>query len=111
MHSINTSYHFTFTDTKIVHGMLVASIFSSVIGTLIPGVIYRSQSLTFHSSVYVNEIIIGRVEVMKLRVMKKDHEERIAMTCKTTVRKESDDILCVSGQATVLLPHTSYIKN
>ena len=91
--------------------MLVASIFSSIIGTLIPGVIYRSQHLTFHSSVHLDEVIVGRVEVMKLRAMKRENVERIIMTCKTTVRKDEDDSLCVSGQATVLLPATSYLGN
>ena len=107
----------------IVHGMLVASIFSSIIGTLIPGAIYRSQNITFHSSVLVNEIVIGRVDVTKLRVITKENIERILMTCKTAVRKEKiidnheenndtkkELILCVTGEAKVLLPSSSYVS-
>jgi len=51
----------------IVHGMLVSSLFSSIFGTLIPGSIYRTQHLKFLSPVYANDLVIGRVDVLRLR--------------------------------------------
>mmetsp|Transcript_672 Transcript_672/g.736 ORF Transcript_672/g.736 Transcript_672/m.736 type:complete len:158 (-) Transcript_672:288-761(-) len=54
----------------VVHGMLTASLFSAIFGTLIPGSIYRSQKLNFRSLVYCNEPIVGRVYVTKVRNMK-----------------------------------------
>ncbi|KAL7471904.1 hypothetical protein ACHAXS_012225 [Conticribra weissflogii] len=48
-------------DRPIVHGMFLSSLFSSIFGTLVPGSIYRSQTLQFQSAVYVDEEVIGRV--------------------------------------------------
>ncbi len=41
------------TRTPILHGILLSSLFSTIFGTLIPGCIYRSQTLKFHQPVYV----------------------------------------------------------
>ena len=51
----------------IVHGILLSSLFSNIFGNLIPGAIYRHQSLKFHNAVRVNEDVVGRVVVTKLR--------------------------------------------
>lgn len=51
----------------IVHGILLSSLFSKIFGTLIPGAIYRHQSLKFYNVVHVNECVVGRVVVTKLR--------------------------------------------
>jgi len=99
----------------IVHGMFSASLFSSIFGTLIPGSVYRSQSFNFHSPIYTNEYIIGRVDVTKV----KDLRKGLLVTCETTVYKkvdiegettkeDSDCVLglekCVKGTAQVWLP-------
>lgn len=54
-------------NLPIVHGILLSSLFSNIFGTLIPGAIYRHQSLKFHNVVHVNECVVGRVVVTKLR--------------------------------------------
>lgn len=54
-------------NLPIVHGILLSSLFSNIFGTLIPGAIYRHQSLKFHNVVHVNESVMGRVIVRKLR--------------------------------------------
>ena len=51
----------------IVHGILLSSLFSNIFGNLIPGAIYRHQSLKFHNAVHVNECVVGRVVVTKVR--------------------------------------------
>jgi 3-hydroxybutyryl-CoA dehydratase len=97
---------------QIVHGMLTASIFSSIFGTLIPGSIYRSQTLLFHSPVYADETIIGRVQVTNVKNMKK---RGLMVTCNTNVYKNydwndnitdcDDAVTCISGHAIVWLPN------
>jgi acyl dehydratase len=54
----------------LVHGMLASSLFSCIFGTLIPGSIYRSQNLTFHSPIFANDHVIGRVLVTKVRPLR-----------------------------------------
>ena len=96
--------------SQIVHGMLTASIFSSIFGTLIPGSIYRSQNILFHSPIYSNEEVIGRVNVKEVKDMK---GRGMIVICDTIIEKKSDNnktkdydemTLCVSGKASVWLP-------
>lgn len=107
-------------DKPIVHGMLISSLFSTIFATLVPGCIYRSQSLKFQSPVSVEEQICGRVVVKKLRRINRGRGGRggVLCMCDTIVTKtanvqggnvpennESDDgILCISGEAQVWLP-------
>jgi acyl dehydratase len=44
---------------RVLHGMLTASIFSTMVGMLIPGTgaVYRSQSLTFLRPVHVGDTV------------------------------------------------------
>src|SRR5947209_20411584 len=44
---------------RVLHGMLTASLFSTMVGMFIPGTgaIYRSQTLTFLRPVYVGETV------------------------------------------------------
>jgi acyl dehydratase len=88
----------------MVHGMMTSSLFSSIFGTLIPGSVYRSQSLLFHSPVHCNERVVGKIKVISVKNRKR---LGVLVTCQTTVEKqidESKNILCISGDAEVLLP-------
>jgi acyl dehydratase len=113
-------------DTRqpILHGILLSSLFSTIFGTLIPGCIYRSQTLKFHQPVYMNEMICGRVLVTKLRKIDRGGAVGgVLCTCETTVRKDQiDDIgtndksdnhslLCVTGEAKVWLPGVTLTQN
>src|SRR5438309_550614 len=44
---------------RVLHGMLTASIFSTMVGMLLPGTgaIYRSQTITFLRPVYVGDTV------------------------------------------------------
>jgi len=55
----------TFFGERIAHGMLSASLFSTLVGLHIPGVgaIYRSQSLEFLRPVYIGDTITARFRV------------------------------------------------
>jgi len=105
-------------DPPIVHGMLVSSVFSSVFGTLVPGCVYRSQTLTFRSPARVGEAVTGRLEVIRARAMR---GKGILVTCSTTISVGMDEHrdrdafgegncngqferVCVLGEADVWLP-------
>jgi len=54
---------------RIVHGMLVASLFSGLIGMTLPGEgsIYLGQSLTFKAPVAIDEEVTASVEIINIR--------------------------------------------
>ena len=56
----------------IVHGMLVASLFSAIIGTKLPGkgTIYLGQELSFKQPVFIGDIITASAEVIDIRTDK-----------------------------------------
>lgn len=87
------------TTQPLVHGMLVASVFSCIFGTLIPGSVYRSQNLKFRAPVFANEPIVGKVEVTSVRSWRAG----VVVTCDTKVLKD-DTQVCIQGEALVWLP-------
>ena len=63
----------------IVHGILVASCFSAIFGSLYPGAAYHSQQLRFVNPVPVGATVLASVEVTHVR-------KRVrAVTCATRV--------------------------
>ena len=94
----------------IVHGMLSASLFSAIFGTLIPGSIYRSQTIQFSAPVYCYEEVVGRVHVTKVRNLRGG----ALVHCDTTVTKrikqdlnlkcDEEETRCIFGRAEVWLP-------
>lgn len=111
-------------DTRpLVHGILLSSLFSTIFGTLIPGCIYRSQTLKFHHPVYVNEMVCGRVLVRKLRQIDRSRSDGggVLCTCDTAVIKvqmnpntdaevDNQKIICVDGEAQVWLPGATILQ-
>jgi acyl dehydratase len=58
----------TFFGERIAHGMLSASLFSSLMGMKLPGVgaIYRSQSLAFQRPVHIGDTITAYCEIVEI---------------------------------------------
>jgi acyl dehydratase len=83
----------------LVHGMMVASLFSCIFGTLIPGSVYRKQALSFRAPVFANNVVTGRVEVTQIRSWR----EGVVLTCDTKVLCEGRE--CITGEASVWLPN------
>jgi acyl dehydratase len=82
----------------IMHGMLSASLFSKVFGTLFPGegTIYLKQSLSFLKPMYVDtdyEAVFTVKEVIG--------DKNRAMV-ETLIKDKNTGLVCTSGEATVL---------
>ncbi len=81
----------------IMHGMLGASLFSKVFGTLFPGegTIYLKQSLNFLRPMYVDTAYEA---VFTVKELLKEKNRAII----ETVIKDADGKVCTSGEATVM---------
>ena len=87
---------------NIVHGMLAASLFSTLIGMYCPGKnsLYLSQTLSFKNPIYHEDTIIVRGTV----VAKNISIEMVTLT--TEILK--DDKVCISGEAKIKVLKGSY---
>ena len=82
----------------IVHGLLTASLLSTVIGTKLPGPgwIYVSQTLSFKAPVHVGETVYAKATIIELIEEKK--RARISTQCFVK------GVLVLDGEAVVQLP-------
>lgn len=83
---------------RIVHGMLVSSLFSTIFGTVFPGEgsIYLGQNLRFTAPVKLGAEVKARVTISAIRPDK-------PIATFETVCSVGDQVV-VSGDATILLP-------
>ncbi len=79
---------------RIAHGMLTASLISTVVANEIPGAIYVSQSLFFVAPVYLGDTVTASASITKYE------EERGRMTLDTVVRNQRGDEV-VRGEAVI----------
>ncbi|NEX73940.1 MaoC family dehydratase [Aeromonas rivipollensis] len=86
-------------ERPIVHGMLLASLFSGLLGQQLPGKgsIYLGQSLSFKLPVFVGDEVTAEVEVTSLR------EDKPIATLTTRIFTQGG-ALAVTGEAVVKLP-------
>jgi 3-hydroxybutyryl-CoA dehydratase len=85
-------------QSRIVHGMLTASLISTVLGTKLPGPgsIYVSQSLNFRAPVRCGDLVRALARVIGL-----DHaRRRVSLSCCCLVA----DRIVVDGEAVVKVP-------
>jgi acyl dehydratase len=80
----------------IVHGILVASLFSGLMGGKFPGhgTVYLGQTLRFMAPVFVGEEVEATVEVIKIR------EDKPIVTLRT-VCTNSEGKVVIEGEAVV----------
>ncbi|CAB0008482.1 unnamed protein product [Nesidiocoris tenuis] len=86
-----------FTDKKpIVHGALLNSFLSGVIGTKLPGpgTILSSQNFRYPNPCYAEDIIVIQVSVERLRKI---------TTCEYRISRKSDDATLMEGSAKVII--------
>ncbi|HKM30516.1 MAG TPA: MaoC family dehydratase [Bacilli bacterium] len=84
---------------RICHGGLVSALFSTVLGTTLPGhgTIYLGQNSKFIKPVYLNDTIKATVEVVEII------ESKNRVILKTTATNQNGDVVVV-GEATVMPP-------
>ncbi len=84
---------------RIVHGMLVGSLFSGILGTKLPGEgsIYLGQDLMFKLPVFFDMEVTATVEVVAI------HESKPIVTLKTTCCDNEGKTL-IDGEAVVYVP-------
>jgi 3-hydroxybutyryl-CoA dehydratase len=101
---MTASYAKTVTDAdsmfkgRIAHGMLSASLISTVFGTKMPGpgCIYMSQSLRFKAPVRPGDTVTAKVTVVELKPEKK--QARFETVCLVNGKPVLD------GEALILVP-------
>jgi 3-hydroxybutyryl-CoA dehydratase len=83
---------------RIAHGMLTASLISTVIGTRLPGpgCVYVSQSLRFRKPVRIGDTVVARVTVREMD----DAKRRAVLSTVCTVGEEA----VLDGEAIILIP-------
>ncbi|WP_310597536.1 MaoC family dehydratase [Aeromonas aquatica] len=83
-------------ERPIVHGMLLASLFSGLLGQHLPGKgsVYLGQSLSFKQPVFVGDEVTAEVEIIALR------EDKPIATLATRIFTSSG-ALAVTGEAVV----------
>jgi acyl dehydratase len=81
---------------RIVHGMMVASLISALLGTDLPGhgTIYLGQTLKFLAPVHIGDTVTASVEVIATR------EEKRLVTLRTDCTNQQGTLV-LTGEATV----------
>jgi acyl dehydratase len=84
---------------RIVHGMLVASLFSGLLGQNLPGIggIYLGQKLSFKAPVMIDEEITASVEIINVR------PDKPIITLKTVCTNRAGKTV-IDGEAVVMIP-------
>jgi 3-hydroxybutyryl-CoA dehydratase len=84
-------------EKQVVHGALVNSFISTVLGMKLPGegTIYMSQNSKFLKPVYFNDTITAKIEIVEINGSK--------ALLKTQVYNQNDELV-IDGEAKVLLP-------
>ncbi|WGF87108.1 MaoC family dehydratase [Marinivivus vitaminiproducens] len=88
----------TLFNGRIAHGMLTASLISTVIGTKLPGpgCIYLSQSLRFLAPVRIGDTATAEVRVVQIQ----PERRRLTLACLCRVGSRK----VVEGDALILIP-------
>lgn len=86
---------------RIVHGVLVSSLFSHLLAEKTPGKgsIYLGQTFKFKKPVFFDQTVTARVEVINVR------EDKPIVTMSTVCRNEAGEEL-ISGEAVLMFDST-----
>jgi len=89
----------TFFGQKIAHGMLSASLFSTLVGMHIPGIgaIYKSQTLEFLRPVFIGDTLCAWFEVVGI------DQEKEEISIKSWIVNQDGEIVIEGNAVTGLL--------
>lgn len=84
---------------RIAHGLLTASLISTVLGTALPGkgTVYLGNKINFWAPAYIGDTLTAEVEVTEKR------EEKRVLVMKTMVVNQLGKVV-IDGQAVVMKP-------
>ncbi|OPX86173.1 MAG: (R)-specific enoyl-CoA hydratase [Pelotomaculum sp. PtaB.Bin104] len=84
---------------RIAHGLLTASLISTVLGTALPGkgTVYLGNQISFWAPCYIGDTLTAEVEVVEKR------EDKRVLVMKTRVLNQSGKVV-IDGQAIVMKP-------
>jgi 3-hydroxybutyryl-CoA dehydratase len=84
--------------SRVVHGMLSASLFSALLGEYLPGhgAIYLSQTLQFTKPVYPGDKVVASVTVININ----NNKKQVTLKCEAKVGAK----LVIKGEAVALAP-------
>ena len=88
------------TMPRIVHGILVASLFPSLISSVFPTAIYRHQKLKFVLPLLVGTKVLARCDVRGIRPLRNDD---IIVELETNVWREKDGASVLTGEGECLV--------
>jgi 3-hydroxybutyryl-CoA dehydratase len=88
----------TMFESRIAHGMLTASLVSTVLGTKLPGpgAVYVSQSVRFLAPVRVGDTVVARAVVRE--IVPEKRRVKLATSCQV------GDKLVLDGEAVLMVP-------
>lgn len=94
LHVDKTFAEKTFFGQRIAHGMLSASLFSTMVGMHIPGfgAIYKSQTLEFLGPVFVGDTLCAWFEIVEIR------QEKEEVVIKSWIENQEGKIV-IQGEA------------
>ncbi|XP_044980332.1 (R)-specific enoyl-CoA hydratase-like [Hordeum vulgare subsp. vulgare] len=90
-----------FQGGRVVHGMLVASLFPALIASHFPGAVYASQSLKFAAPVHVGDEVVAQVKALHIKAAGARHIVKFATKC---FRDDDEETLAIDGEAMAFLP-------
>jgi 3-hydroxybutyryl-CoA dehydratase len=93
LHVDKTFAEKTFFGQRIAHGMLSASLFSTLVGMHIPGLgaIYKSQTLEFLRPVFIGDTLCAWFEIIKI------HMDKQEILIKSWIENQGGEIV-IQGQ-------------
>ena len=91
---------------KVVHGLLVSGLFSTLFGRVISGSIYVKQNLNFKSPVYIDAMVHAKMTVIKVDDWKRRGK---LITCATVCL--CNEVIVIDGEAKVLIPPSSTVQH
>ncbi|CAN7005948.1 unnamed protein product [Brassica rapa subsp. trilocularis] len=93
-------------EDRLVHGMLVSSMFPRIISAHFPGAVYVSQTLHFRSPVYIGDDILGIVQATTLRQTNNKYIAKFTTKC----MKNHSELTVLDGEATAILPNLEMLQ-
>lgn len=87
---------------RVVHGMLVASLFPALIASHFPGAVYARQSLRFAAPVHVGDEVVAEVQALQIKATGARHIVKFATKCFTDAG--DGETLAIDGEAMAFLP-------